>query len=308
MNVKNDEDVIDLLNILDNYSASIVNSWGGLGNFLAISPTFAFDPDDCDIVYLAEEADIYLLSKREADSKRMASVNKISKFYGDWPKLNRAITRNETEARRKTSNYIADTDPAILSVSSKKKADEVKAKSSDNHFGLPKRLKGSKEAKQAALWIETENERGVPKDVFQHHGYFDSPLKKKDPKLMFSESLQKAVNHYKIRIGEKSCDKEEKVKERIIIDNPLQDFRCKVCESGKKDSKCFDVAVMTEFDDKHFKELYDNEAAERRSLFEKFTEAMDNLEQTKNKLRIEKETSASREMELRANLEVCSFP
>ena len=314
MNVENDEDVTDLLNILDSYSASIINSWGGLGNFLAISPTFAFDPDDRNLVYLAEEADIYLLSKKEAEAEKIANICNNSKAFVDNLQENGPVYKDYKSAvKRKKSNDVFQSVGTVVSDSKSSfnkvsryetvKGNAIGNKSLKTSTVLPSSGKDSKQAiaKQTALWYETEKQRGIPDDVFENTK-LANPVKKTTSKSKLANGLQKALQQYNIRTN--SGDKGKGTNDTPMSDTCFQDFNCKLCGCRKSEKKTFDVAVMTDIESRQFKELYENEVAEKNSLFEKFGETMDNLEQMKNKLKMEKEAAAGREMELRANLEV----
>ena len=322
MNVKNDKEVIDLLKILDNFSATIINSCGGLGKFLAMSNIFAFDPDDSDIVYLAEEADIYVLSKKEAESKKMAAMSGNIEFCDYEPMMSdKESQRNKTEAQRDVSDLIFQKDSVNSSVSQppdkyiridntyKKKGNRNGTDiSSKTHTSLPFSVKKSKGAiaKQTALWNETENQRGLPDKVFEAPHRFGCPVRESVSRLKFAGSLQRAVDHYKTRTQGDLSDIDSEETRQQMYGDCLHNFKCMVCGYGKEETKGIDAAIMTEFEEKHFEELYKNEAEEKKSLLMKQVEILDSLEQTKNKLKVEKETSASREMELRANLEVCN--
>ena len=299
MNVKSDEDVLDLLNILDNFSASIVNSWGGLGNFLAISPTFTFDPDDRDIVYLTKEADIYLMSKKATYAQKAATVKKKGKLPSSGSSLSKDSPLGKSEAvNRNTPNHTSQTEPQSSENRPRNKLPNAPP-------DLPRSLKDSKGAKakqQAILWNETENQRGVPNEVFQPR---NSPIKNSSSKSTFVDSLQNAVDKFKVRNEENSGKINDKEKELKLPESRVQPGKCVTCECNRNEKKKIDVAVMTDFEDKQFKKLYENEVAERRKLLEKYVETMDSLEQMKNKLKIEKESSASRIIELGASLQVC---
>eukprot|EP00794_Sanderia_malayensis_P011172 gene11172-12347_t len=66
MNVDSDKDVQDLFNILDDLSVELIEKSGGLKQFLALSSKFVFDPDNSNVVFPAEEAEIFLKSRNEA--------------------------------------------------------------------------------------------------------------------------------------------------------------------------------------------------------------------------------------------------
>jgi len=307
MNVKSDKDVLDLLNILDNFSASIVNSWGGLGKFLAISPTFTFDPDDRDIVYLTKEADIYLMSKKEAYAQNAATAKKKGKLHTISSCLSKDFPPSKSETiTRNTPNHISQTDPQSSENRSKNDSSGISACQLPNAPpDVPRSLKDSKGAKakqQAVLWSETEKQREIPSEVFQPR---NSPIKNSSSKSTFASSLQNAIGKFKVRSEEYSGKIDDEENELKLPDSSLQPGKCVTCECTKKEKRKKDATVMTDLEDKQFKVLYENEVAERRKLLEKYVETMDSLEQMKNKLKIEKESSASSIIELGASLQVC---
>lgn len=315
VNVEKDKDVTDLFNILDTYSASIINSWGGLRNFLAISPTFAFDPDDSNIVYLAEEAEIYLLSKKEAASK--AESGFYIGYEADDPE-----DRNGAQVDVKNSNGSLQSDPVILSFSRSGTSASIynnKTKPERKQFQRPsatskigegtfRSLKDSKEAisKQRAMWEQTENARGIPDGVFEGPGRFKDPNQKAAAKALISKSMKEAAEKFKIRTEENAAGNVNDEPDKRASDGCPKSSKCEFCGYGKGQKiETAEAIVMTDGDWEMYKELYESEVKEKKYFCDKYNETMDILEQIKNKLKVEKETAASREMELRAKLEVC---
>lgn len=296
MDIDSDEDVGHLLSILDTDSASIIISRGGLRDFLALSPTFAFDPDDTNVVYLAEEADIYLLSKKETSGKKnpiFACEDEAGCGYRNEPR------GNGLEATRKKSNDILQQDPGGSSVAkTQSRSENGDANSVECQFG---KLNDSKRSSKRSMEHLGEAKNGTSKHCIQLN---ESERKREVPGEVFdaqlADGLQQASIEYQVR--REGID--HKVSEKVVTtqtDNGTG-YSCKVSESGA--TTTVDVAVMTSVDWKKYKELYEYEVAEKEILLEKNVEAWDSLEQLKNKLKIEKETAVSREMDLRATLEV----
>ena len=328
MDVNTDEDIRDLMNILDAYSSKIIRDSGGLRDFLSLSSKFAFDPDERDVVYLAEEAEIYLFSKREAARKKMDGFDSYSEMSngngndtdGDNSRMSEASIGSFKEDLDKE---IADSDP-ISSTNANKKNSEAKvngeSKITDSLNDL-KSFNGSKKCSTKivhnirdsgnvfqTLADKDLNDKGmgVITDERPLNPYI-TPLQQKMTRPLFNPCERIAEKYKNVKKNSKNNHSNESQKRSDTIKESenypiVNDSKFK--DPDSKETR--EIAIMTDFEFKQYKELYENEIKEKRQLYEKYVEAMDNAEQLKNKLKVEKDVAGRKEKEVKAKLEVCT--
>ena len=328
MDVNTDEDIRDLMNILDTYSSKIIRDSGGLRDFLSLSSKFAFDPDERDVVYLAEEAEIYLFSKREAARKKMDGFDSYSELSngngndtdGDNGRMSEASLGSFKEDLDKE---IADSDP-VSSTNVNKKNSEAKVNGESiitDSLNDLKSLNGSKKSSTKIvhsirdsgnvfqnLADKALNDKGmgVMTDQRPPNPYI-TPLQQKMTRPLFNPCERIAEKYKNVKKNSKSnhsgeSQQQSETIKQSEIDPIVNDSKFKDPDS----KKTREVAIMTDFEFKQYKELYENEIKEKRQLYEKYVEAMDNAEQLKNKLKVEKDVAGRKEKEMKAKLEVCT--
>ncbi|XP_065056141.1 E3 ubiquitin-protein ligase TTC3-like isoform X2 [Rhopilema esculentum] len=311
MNVETDSDVKDLLDILDIYSSRVINSYGGLRLFLASSPKFAFDPDDPNIVYLAEEAEIYLFSKREAAKQKRKG------FYKDNEALfidDAFSGKDKNRSPKKTS--VMATDPAIVSI----------LPESNN---TPKsKTKNSKKISNSSIHAKSDINGGGPTIVhcISNFGgvvvddapfYTDNSFKINGNQVLFKSnshpSVKKLETISKQGKGKKSSDEisghnsghyVEQLRNEMIRKSDQIEAE-KVIEVSRVAAEKKDVAVMTEsgFNNNNNGNGWTREDDGDEDIHDAYVRALDSCEQMKNKLKITKEAASVKESELKSELE-----
>eukprot|EP00112_Aurelia_sp_Birch-Aquarium-sp1_P019077 Seg4652.1 transcript_id=Seg4652.1/GoldUCD/mRNA.D3Y31 product="hypothetical protein" protein_id=Seg4652.1/GoldUCD/D3Y31 len=328
MDVNTDEDIRDLMNILDTYSSKIIRDSGGLRNFLSLSSKFAFDPDERDVVYLAEEAEIYLFSKREAARKKKDGFDSYSELSNGNGNDTDAGNSRMSEAsigsfKDDLDKEIADSNP-VSSMNVNKKNSEAKVNGESIITDSLNDLKSLNDYRKSSTKIvhsirdsgnvfqnltdkDLNNEAmGVMTDQRPPNPYI-TPMQQKMTRPLFNPCERIAEKYKNVKKNSKSNHPNESQQRSDTIKQSQSDPNfndSKFKDPGAKETR--DAAVMTDFEFKQYKELYENEIMEKRQLYVKYVETMDNTEQLKNKLKVEKDAAGRKEKEIKARLEVCT--
>jgi hypothetical protein len=84
--VTQDEDIAQLESFLTESAHDLIKECGGLRCFLSLSNNFAFDPDNVNVVYLASEGTIFMMTKnrvRRNSSRRTSESGRSSRTLSE---------------------------------------------------------------------------------------------------------------------------------------------------------------------------------------------------------------------------------